>query len=96
MEVAWLERGTSYEVAKGEREEGTRSYAPLAGTIHSGYAPSVFAGIWNILIGLAAVAAGASGRFSLIGTNSSVLLMVFGGLLAAYGVYQIIRQRRAE
>jgi hypothetical protein len=52
------------------------------------------AGIWNIVIGLAAVAAGLSGRFSLIGTNSPVLLVVFGGLLAAYGVFQIVRSKR--
>lgn len=52
------------------------------------------AGIWNLLIGLAAVAAGASGRFTLIGTNSSLLLIVFGGLLAAYGVYQLVRAKR--
>jgi hypothetical protein len=55
----------------------------------------VFAGIWNILIGLAAVAAGASGRFSLIGTNSSMLLMIAGGALAAYGIFQLVRAKRA-
>ncbi|MGZ3424109.1 MAG: hypothetical protein ACXWUG_00900 [Polyangiales bacterium] len=55
----------------------------------------MFAGIWNLLIGLAAVAAGASGRFSLIGTNSSMLLMIAGGALAAYGVYQIVRAKKA-
>jgi hypothetical protein len=56
----------------------------------------VFAGIFNVIIGVAAVIAGASGRFSLVGTNSPLLLEVFGGLLAAYGLYQIVRTMRAR
>ncbi len=52
------------------------------------------AGIWNIVFGLAAIAAGASGRFNLIGTNSPLLLMIAGGILAAVGVYQLVRARK--
>lgn len=53
------------------------------------------AGIWNLLFGLAALAAGASGRFHFIGTNSSTLLMVVGGAIAALGVYQLVRARKS-
>jgi uncharacterized membrane protein YgaE (UPF0421/DUF939 family) len=55
----------------------------------------VAAGIWNLLFGLAALAAGASGRFHFIGTNSSTLLMVVGGAIAALGVYQLVRARKS-
>jgi hypothetical protein len=54
----------------------------------------VAAGIWNLLFGLAALAAGASGRFHVIGTNSPALLMIVGGAIAAFGVYQIVRAKR--
>lgn len=52
------------------------------------------AGIWNLLFGLAALAAGASGRFHFIGTNSPMLLMIVGGAIAAFGVYQIVRAKQ--
>ncbi len=54
------------------------------------------AGVWNLFLGIAAVVAGASGQFSLVFTNSSTLLMVFGGVIAAYGIFQIVRARRRE
>ncbi|MGA7119651.1 MAG: hypothetical protein WBY94_06105 [Polyangiaceae bacterium] len=50
-------------------------------------------GVWNIGFGLVAVAAGASGRFTLLGTGSSTALMVVGGLLAAFGLTQLVRSR---
>jgi hypothetical protein len=50
-------------------------------------------GVWNLGFGLVAVAAGASGRFALIGTNSSMLLVVAGAALAAFGVFQLWRSR---
>ena len=50
-------------------------------------------GIWNLGFGLVAIAAGASGRFTFFGTNSPMLLMVAGGLVAALGVYQLWRLR---
>jgi hypothetical protein len=52
-------------------------------------------GIWNLGFGLLAVAAGASGRFALLGTESSTALVVIGGLLAAFGLIQLVRSRGA-
>jgi hypothetical protein len=51
------------------------------------------AGYWNIAFGLAAVAAGASGRFALLGTGSPMWLMIAGGALAVFGGYQLWRDR---
>lgn len=51
------------------------------------------AGVWNIVFGLVAVVAGASGRFALLGTSSPLLLMGAGGALAAFGAYQLWRDR---
>ncbi len=52
------------------------------------------AALWNIAFGLAAVAAGASGQFALPFTNSPTPLMVLGGLLAAFGLFQLVRSLR--
>lgn len=56
-------------------------------------------GIINIVLGLVGVALGLQlipgvPRMTLIGTGSSQLLAVFGGVVAAIGVYQIWRDRR--
>lgn len=51
------------------------------------------AGFWNIAFGLAAVVAGASGKFALLGTGSPMWLMIAGGALAAFGAYQLWRDR---
>jgi hypothetical protein len=51
------------------------------------------AGVWNLGFGLVAIAAGATGQFTLLGTSSSTLLMAAGGLVAAYGVFQLWRLR---
>jgi hypothetical protein len=50
-------------------------------------------GVWNLGFGLVAIAAGASGQFTLLGTNSSSLLMIAGGAIAALGVFQLWRLR---
>jgi hypothetical protein len=50
-------------------------------------------GLWNVAFGLVAIAAGASGRFALPFTSSPTPLMVVGGLLAAFGLSQMIRSR---
>ena len=55
------------------------------------------AGIWNLVFGLAAVVAGLSGKFTLIGTSGStgqIALIAAGGLLAAYGLYQLVGSRK--
>jgi hypothetical protein len=51
------------------------------------------AGVWNLAFGLVAVVAGASGQFALMGTDSQTALIVVGGLLAAYGAFQLWRSR---
>jgi predicted phage tail protein len=54
-------------------------------------------GIINLLIGGLLFAAGASGRFALIGTHSTTALAAIGAAVAAYGIFQLIRssaQRR--
>jgi hypothetical protein len=50
-------------------------------------------GVWNLLFGLVAVAAGASGQFTLLGTDSKAGLIAVGGLLAAFGLFQLARSR---
>lgn len=51
------------------------------------------AGSWNLAFGLVAIVAGASGRFELPGTSSPTPLIVVGGLLAAFGLFQLVRSR---
>ena len=51
------------------------------------------AGYWNIAFGLAAIGAGASGRFALLGTGSPMWLMIAGGALTVFGGYQLWRDR---
>ena len=43
----------------------------------------------NIIIGLIFVVGGLSGKLALIGTNSGPALAVVGGLMIAYGAYQM-------
>ncbi len=50
--------------------------------------------MWNIIIGILLLIAGLSGRFSLIGTNSSGALALVGAALAVWGVVQVARSRR--
>ena len=50
-------------------------------------------GMWNLIFGLVAVAAGASGQFALMGTSSSSLLMVAGGVVASLGAFQLWKSR---
>jgi hypothetical protein len=50
-------------------------------------------GMWNLAFGLVAVVGGASGELTLLGTGSTTALMVVGGLLAAFGLIQIVRAR---
>jgi hypothetical protein len=53
-------------------------------------------GVWNIVLGLLAVAAGASGKFALIGTGSTKALIAVGGVIALIGVIQLVRSYRAK
>lgn len=51
------------------------------------------AGMWNLGLGLVGVVMGATGQYTLFGTGSSTALMVVGGLLAALGLFQLVRNR---
>jgi len=73
-------------------EAATPTAIPAA-TIHSA---QVFVPILNILLGVAMIVGGASGRLALFGTGSGTALMVVGGVCAAIGVYQLIRAARAR
>jgi hypothetical protein len=50
--------------------------------------------VWNIIIGLALVAGGLSGKLVLIGTRSGPALAAIGAVMAGFGVYQLIQQRK--
>jgi hypothetical protein len=50
-------------------------------------------GMWNLGFGLVAIVMGASGQFTLFGTSSGTALIVAGGLLAAFGLFQLVRSR---
>jgi hypothetical protein len=52
-------------------------------------------GVWNLGFGLVAVAAGASGQFKMMGTDSSTLLMLAGAVVAALGVFQLWKNKGA-
>jgi hypothetical protein len=51
-------------------------------------------GIIQIIVGAVCVGAGLSGKFVLLGTQSSIPLVVIGAAVAAYGVFRIVRERR--
>jgi hypothetical protein len=50
--------------------------------------------MWNLAFGLVGVVAGLSGRFAIPGTQSPTPLVVVGGIVAAFGLTQIIRAAR--
>jgi len=50
--------------------------------------------MWNLIIGIVLIVLGATGRVSLIFTDSPALLMAVGALIAAYGGWQIYRSSR--
>jgi hypothetical protein len=52
-------------------------------------------GVWDLCFGLVAVAAGASGQFTLPGTSSGTPLIVAGAVVAALGVFQLWKNRGA-
>lgn len=51
-------------------------------------------GVFNIVVGLAMVAAGLSGRFALIGTNSGGALAAIGGAVAVFGIVRVVKDRK--
>jgi len=50
-------------------------------------------GGWNLILGLVAFAAGASGQFALPGTSSPMPLMIAGGAIALLGAFQLWRRK---
>lgn len=52
--------------------------------------------ILNILAGVALVLGGVSGRLALFGTNSSGAIMAVGGVIAAIGIFQLVRAVKAD
>ncbi len=51
--------------------------------------------ILNIVLGVAMIIGGASGRLALFGTGSGTALMVVGAVCAALGLFQVVRAARA-
>jgi hypothetical protein len=52
------------------------------------------AGIFNMLVGAVMVIGGASGKLALFGTQSGAALAAIGGVVAAIGLWQVIRSSR--
>jgi len=67
-----------------------------AGVIHWRDEHPMIAGVWNLLFGLVAVAAGASGRFELLFVGGSTALEVAGSLVTLLGVTQVVRAYRRQ
>lgn len=68
----------------------------MTDVVSQAYTALMGAGVWNIVMGLVAIGAGASGKVVFIGTDSGLLLMVVGGVFVVWGAYQIVRDRRAR
>ncbi len=54
------------------------------------------AALFNLVIGLAMLAFGLSGELTLIGTSSSPLLATLGGVVAVFGLYQLVSRLRGR
>lgn len=52
--------------------------------------------IFNIFVGAALIVAGASGKATLLGTNSSTALYAVGAVVALIGVIQAVRAARGR
>ena len=52
-------------------------------------------GIGNIIIGLIFIGGGATGNLALRGTDSSMAIMVVGGLLVAWGGFRLVTSMAA-
>ena len=53
----------------------------------------IMRGVISIIIGLALIVGGLSGKLVLVGTHSGVALAVVGGVVAAIGVVRVIKSR---
>lgn len=50
----------------------------------------------NIALGAGLMIGGATGRLALIGTSSTTASVVLGVLILAFGIYQLVTERRAR
>jgi hypothetical protein len=48
----------------------------------------------NLLIGAALIVGGATGRLALFGTSSTGAAVAVGGVIAAFGLYQLVSAMR--
>lgn len=60
------------------------------------YSQRMGAAVFNLVIGVAMLLGGASGKLALLGTSSSGLLAVLGGVVAALGLYQLVTRLRGR
>ena len=71
---------------------------PLSVVLPSGlakrYTAAMGAGIFNLVVGLVMIVGGASGKLTLLGTNSSVALIAVGVGIGGLGVFQLIKSRK--
>lgn len=51
--------------------------------------------MWNIVIGIAFIIGGLSGKLALRGTESGPALAVLGGVLLIWGIVQVVRSRKS-
>lgn len=49
--------------------------------------------IFNLIVGVLCIVAGASGKFMFVGTNSPTILIAVGVGICALGLYQLIKRR---
>jgi uncharacterized membrane protein YgdD (TMEM256/DUF423 family) len=50
--------------------------------------------MWNIIIGIAFVIGGLSGKLALRGTNSGPALAAVGGVLLIWGIVQVVKAKQ--
>jgi len=50
--------------------------------------------MWNIVVGIVFIIGGLTGQMALIFTNSPEALAVVGFLMLAWGVYQVVQQKK--
>ena len=52
--------------------------------------------MWNIIIGIAFIIGGLSGKLALRGTESGPALAAVGGALIIWGIVQVVRSRKSQ
>jgi hypothetical protein len=52
--------------------------------------------MWNIIIGVAFIIGGLSGKLALRGTESGPALAAVGAALVIWGIVQVVRRRKSQ